>query len=237
MVQQLNSDDQIQIIPEELHNFFMHFQDAPNKEKLVFGIGNGKHFTVQFGIQSKVLDVHYTDETFPDGDERCWRTLVRIAYDQLEELLPQIEEIVVRVLYPFFASCRINLGKLHHHNCYLVQMDNTEKKLEGLIVTKKKKIRFGKSVSRKKLLSLYLEPQDMPAVRPSNLYQVYKLKNGHHHMQGIIWYHPEMKGRKPFYVTGKQFNRMAAAIRTEVYNKCKELGIFMDTELWDEIKG
>ncbi len=235
MTQETNFSEEVIYCPEALRHFFFFIQDKKHREKIVVGLTQKNHITLHFGTKSKILDLHYTDESFPEGDCNRSRTLLSIPYDIGEQLVKYLEEVMPYYILKYYASTRINLSKLGRHNCILTKMDATAEELGGFVKLKHRRISFGKSIEVEKLLALYVSPEEISTVRSGNQFNVYKVKKTKLIHQGFIWYPPYMHGRKPFFVSRKQFNEMCRLVKVELFTKYQAVGGYFNAELWNEL--
>lgn len=228
-------DNNLIVFPEPTRHFFVAIRDNPGGEMIVIGLTKTTHITIHFGMKSKILDVHYTDETFSKGDARRHKTILQIPHEKLDPLAEHLENTLTPVLVSCFMGCKINLGKLGRHNCILGQMTGDDLEQNKFVKLKKGKMKFPRSFDKEFLRALFLYPQELPS-KPASHYLVYKIRNGRLVRQGFIWFPKDKPTRKPFYVKFKHFNMMTRVIQKELMTKHLELGIYYNKEVWQEIR-
>lgn len=232
---QIEDDNHI-VFPEPARHFFVAIRDNPGGEKMVIGLTQTTHLTIHFGMKSKVLDVHYTDERFHIGDERRHKTLLEIPHEYLKPLAHHLDNILMPKLLACYTKQRINLGKLGRHHCILSRMTGDDLNNSEWVSIKKKRVKLARSFSNRSLNNLLCRPQELPPV-PSSHYMVHSIKHGKLIPQGFIWFPPNNPYRKPFFVKFKDMKQMNSAFLSEFIAKYLELGLYFNNELWEEIIG
>ncbi len=222
----MGEEDELLHFPEEMRHFFIAVREMVGNEKIVVGISPTMHLTVHFGTQSKVLDIHLTDET-KIGAEK-YKTLFKIEHEKGLQLLKEVTAGIIKKLPQVYLRKRINLGKLKHHNCIFSKLDGVEDVLPNLIHQNKKRVKLARSAKKSALVSLIKTADDLRKEPHGRLFIVYKVRRGKWINQGFIWYPPNLKGNRPFFVTRKNFNTFQKYVLQLFLTKANQLGFLHD---------
>jgi len=220
--------------PEELRHFFFAVQDKAGNEKLHIKLSPAVHSTFHLGMKSKVFDIHLTDETKSEADK--YQTLFAISHPDGKTLMSHCLQAMKLGFEKYWFSTRINIGKFYRHNCYFILQDNTEKVLSNIIKESKKKIQFGKSVSKCEIMKLIIFPKDFEFRPTIKFLDVYRYRRGKSRHQGFIWYPEGVTGRKPYFVSRRNFYHFNQLIIGEFLMKSIELNAFIDDDVRSMLK-
>ncbi|MBP7388772.1 MAG: hypothetical protein KA841_00130 [Chitinophagales bacterium] len=215
-------------LPEQMRHLFIAVREIVGNEKIVVGLSETSHLTIHFGSKSKVFDIHLTDES---KSEEKHQTLFKIQHERGLELMKHLADVIMKLLPKVWMARKINLGKLHHHNCVLNKMDEVDDILQGLIVAKKKKVKFGKSFKKSSALQLITTPDSLRKNKKGRIFMVFKVRKGKWLNQGFIWYPPNTFNGKPYFVSNKSFNQMRRLLMQTLLEKCDELEVFIHSDI------
>jgi hypothetical protein len=98
--------------------------EQKGKEKIHFSLGqSGKHYTLHFGCNSKIADLHSADERFQLGSPERYLTLFKISHFQILRLI-----IALRKQIPYFMQWllrqEISVGFLKKRHILLLSMQS-----------------------------------------------------------------------------------------------------------------
>jgi len=145
-------------LPDKLRQFFIHYQERKDNEKIVVGITKGWHATLHFGSQSKMLDFHVKDEL-----NNSYYTVLKIRHFTLFRMLVLSAKLLEEKVIAFIKEDHyMNLGKLGRHNLYLIPLDGEEKErgFSELIKYQKsgKKVKFKNTINLEAVNSYIFHP-------------------------------------------------------------------------------
>lgn len=198
----------------EFRNFFFWYNASPGAEKITFPTGTkGEHFTIRFWSRRRCFDFHITNELTGIQEqyfEMKYYTFIRFLID-----LAKVQQNLILKLW---MPSTINLGKLKHHNCILFAQSTDKAELSDILKIKGSSFRFSKNIDFEKLESFYLEPKSL-LKSDKEIFQVYKLKNGHLKRQGFLYKLNDRRNKKQFiFVTNKIFRIFRKEILNESLN-------------------
>ena len=128
----------------------------------------GKHYTVQFGLSSGLLDIHETLEK-PKQNESRYKTLAVYSHISLLRLISKLRVYAIKDLTNILQR-RVSISKLHK-NEFIIQLLNLEISNESVDTnTKGQKIKMPKNIDSCLLEKYFVEPMNL-----KNIKQVYSI--------------------------------------------------------------
>lgn len=185
-------------LSNEMKNFFFWINTTPGAEKITLGSGvKGEHYTIRFWSRRKCFDIHITNEV--TGQQN---TVFEMRYFTLSRLLINLAKVQENLFYKYWFTSTINLGKLKHHNCILFEQSADKNELSDIIKINGGYMKFRKNIDLTKLLPYYLTPDELLR-SDEEIFQVYKVRNGHLKRQGLLFKLKERKNEKQFIFINK----------------------------------
>lgn len=184
---------------------YLKVVDTSNKEKIILGTGEDYHYTLHFGTQSKILDIHKTYH-----DNRSQETLFQIQHFTLARILCKLRKPLMWGYFKYWFSNEINIGKLKKFNCFLTSVTTDELLAQEFInITKSgKRFRFKKEINYEKLSDNYILPDQLIDAKPG-AFLVYRFRKEGIILQGILLKNEGQLSNRSFtFCTKKNYNAL-----------------------------
>ncbi|MEO5643967.1 MAG: hypothetical protein ABIQ40_20315 [Bacteroidia bacterium] len=186
---------------KEMAKGFLYYSQAPGKEKISLGSDGGYHYTIHFGTNSKVLDLHRTDDS---GNHK---TLLRIPHYSLMRLTVHLGKVYMYAMKKYWYANQINIGKLNRYDCILYPLDQSEEGVNDFfnITRKGRKIRFKENMPLSKYANNFILPEKLTTAK-DGAFMVYRFSYEKSALcyQGMLIKTQHHKNRKKYIFCSKK---------------------------------
>lgn len=212
-------------LPAITQSLFMAIIDTVKKEKIVIGLGSGKHLTIHFGTNSKVFDVHVKDEA---NKENPYTTLIKIPHDQLKMIMEEVE-LWLKNNQGNLSPMKINIGWLNRKGCVFMKLDVTDATSEKFIKSKGKRFKMIDKISHSTLSEILLYSEEVK-VDTGISYLVCQIHKKGITLYGILFY--PYKNYKPYFLSLNTLKKYGLELLQTLLRKINDL----DIECNDDVK-
>lgn len=196
-----------------LATFFLWINHEPREKKFVFKLEEGKiHFTFRIWEDTREVDLHRTDENYPQGDPKRHTPFFRISYFSIGRILVAMKRLQIEKMGHFLFRNQITVGKLKRHQSILVPLRQEHAVFDNFLRIQprksgKKVVRLNSQIDLSKLVEIVM-PEDA-LQHPIRSFTVYQYRRGRIRMRGHVYRYPETKvhGERSFVYFSKDMHR------------------------------
>ncbi|MEM6736367.1 MAG: hypothetical protein AAF620_09900 [Bacteroidota bacterium] len=146
-------------LPDALKRIFIYSNDTKGNEKIVMGLSEKYHITLHWGTQSKVLDLHFKNQT--NGE---YFTVFRLRYFSAARLVVRFLQLLREDLSILMSRrYTINLGKLGKYKKVLIKVGGNIEDYRSFLKfsSKNKRIKLATKISPQGINNIHLEPPNV----------------------------------------------------------------------------
>ncbi|MBK7129075.1 MAG: hypothetical protein IPM74_03735 [Crocinitomicaceae bacterium] len=187
---------------EQLSKGFLKIVSTSGKEKLILGSDKAFHYTLHFGLKSKILDLHLTRN---NGEQK---TLIKIPHYSLFRAMVYISKATVFGLQKYWFQHKINVGKLKRYNCILFPISGNDEQIPDFFKIKKggKHFRIRNDIAFEKFDQNFVLPANINKSK-DGAFMVYRYRKGIFVYQGMVIKRKDLKNfDRLYFCSSKNFN-------------------------------
>lgn len=225
-----------------LSTFFLWINEMPDDHKYTFKFEEGKiHYTIRIWSKKREVDLHKTDESFPQGNPDRYKTLFRISFFSIGRILVSLKGIDFEAFGRSLLKSKIKVGKLKKYDCVLVPLDEKHPIYDQLLITTKKKsgkkYRLNANVDFVGALS-WIMPEDA-LIHSVKCFTVFRYKKGRWIMNGHVYRFPGagVHGERSFiYFSHKMFKDLRKSSGLLLYNILSKIEFYNKEKILETFK-
>jgi len=204
---------------DELKKLYLRF-NYTDKKGFIFNaptFKNGEHISIGLDNKRKEFNVHFTDDNIKESGAKRRNFIFTISSFRFFLFLKRFELFYSQSILNLIFTSKTNLGKLNKHKFIINTFIGSDEAEDKLIHKKKngKYWRFRENFDIDNILEnyKYIEESDLSG---NSFHYVYKFKNNHLLVQGIIFNFEKLNG--VYFIPIKKWNRFIKNMAIAMYN-------------------
>ena len=201
-------------IPKE-SRFSFNFNNS--KILMIPSSSEGDHFTVHLGLNSKMLDIHKTNQALKNSDKNPHESLIILRHFTVGRILVHIKREVPNLFRLLFSN-RITVSKLKKMNCLVMQL-NDEDLQKSLFKTNgaKTKMKMRKNIQPDVIDKSLKCPCILNSVKKNDSFMVFRNKRNRLVLAGSLISFPQKRITKEFiFLSTKKFLRIGKIFSNKI---------------------
>jgi len=204
---------------DELKKLYLRF-NYTDKKGFIFNaptFKKGEHISIGLDNKRKEFNVHFTDDNIKEPGAKRRNFIFTISAFRFFLFLKRFELFYSQSILNLIFTSKTNLGKLKKHKFIINTFIGSDEAEDKLIHKKKngKYWRFRENFDINNILEnyKYIEEADLS---DNSFHYVYKFKNNHLLVQGIIFKFKKLNG--VYFIPIKKWNRFMKNMAIAMYN-------------------